>query len=212
MLNNIYELEDSVDVYVSYNKDLQKNIILFYKITTRDRIEISTSQDVVDFLALIDGEKILQQILLEQGNFSSQAAFKLLDFLLGHHIVRQVNKSVKVDSRYKRQIAYFHDFILGRTGEDSQRLLSNKKIVVFGCGSVNSAIAETLVRMGVSNVILIDYKDVSIGMMDRNLFLCPSDIGKGKAQALAEYLWRIDKSANIVLLKLCYVQILIYLN
>lgn len=201
MLNKIYQLENSVDVYVSTDENSDKHIVTFHKITTRDRIQIHTSQDVVRLLSLFDGNKTLQQLLQELGGVHQIEPKPLIEFLLRQHIILEVCQNQKNNSRYQRQIAYFHDFILNRTGQESQDLLAQKQVVLLGCGAVNAIIAEILVRMGVGHFVLIDYKNVTASMLDRHLFLRPNDIGTAKAVALAAYLKRIDANTKITVIQ-----------
>lgn len=195
MLDTIYKVEDSVDVYLHEN-DSESVTMTFYKITTRDRIEISVHKVVAEFVAFLDGSRTPREILQNLGEFEEKQAIKLLSFLLERHIANTVGNEAE-DKKYKRQITFFNDFVLEQSGMESQHKLTSKKVVLMGCGAVNSAIAETLARMGVTDFVLFDSKTVSSNMLDRHLFLRKIDIGKTKVRALADFLQCINSSVVV---------------
>lgn len=63
MLNKIFKLKDTIDVFVSETEFPEKLLIIFHKMTTRDRIEIMTSKDVAKFIAMLDGKSSTETIL-----------------------------------------------------------------------------------------------------------------------------------------------------
>ena len=60
------------------------------------------------------------------------------------------------------------------------------RIDVVGCGAVGSHIAVQVLKLGLSNVHLWDYDKVSTHNIP-NQYFHPSDIGKNKAEAIAEH-------------------------
>ncbi len=67
-------------------------------------------------------------------------------------------------------------------GMDAQNTLSNMVIGVAGLGSVGSAVAEALARMGVTNVVAVDFDRMERRNFDRQLNSERSDIGVAKVE------------------------------
>lgn len=197
MLDKIYKLQDTLDIYVS-DLDSGKILITFHRMTTRERIEIISTKEVASFLAHFNGKDNVNQILNTLGEFSKESAIKLIKFLLEEHFIYEVTKK-EDNPRFSRQIAYFNDMVLNHSGEKSQHLLKTKKIVILGCGAVTANIAETLVRAGVEQFILVDFKRVKKSNIIRDTYIRYSDIGKYKVDVLANYLKRINRNINITL-------------
>lgn len=65
-------------------------------------------------------------------------------------------------------------------GHQKQQDITRMKIGIVGLGSVGCIVAETLARIGISNVVLIDHDIVEEHNLDRLLYATKSDIGKQK--------------------------------
>jgi hypothetical protein len=74
--------------------------------------------------------------------------------------------------------------------------LSNKKILLVGCGAVGSAIAEFLVRGNANKIILLDNEKIEVGNLVRHT-LNIKDIKKPKSQQLAQRLNTINPNAEV---------------
>ena len=73
-------------------------------------------------------------------------------------------------------------------GEAKQNLLARLHCGVVGLGSVGAIVAESLVRMGVETVSLIDFDEVKEHNLDRLLHATIDDIGRPKVALAAEQL------------------------
>ena len=82
--------------------------------------------------------------------------------------------------------------ILQRTvdtwGMKCQNNLARLRIGIIGAGSVGGMVAETLARMGIQNLLIVDPDRVEIHNLDRLLHATQNDIGKHKASLSAERL------------------------
>lgn len=70
-------------------------------------------------------------------------------------------------------------------GNDTQHKISRLKFGIVGLGSVGSIVAESLVRMGVQNIKLIDFDVVEKHNLDRLLHANNADIGHRKVEVIA---------------------------
>ena len=68
---------------------------------------------------------------------------------------------------------------------------SGKSVAIWGCGAVGTHVAESVVRAGARTAELVDNKTVAPGVLVRQGFE-DADIGRSKAEALAERLKRIE--------------------
>ena len=147
MLDKKFYLQHTVDVYISELEN-KRVLITFHRMTTREKVEITTSKSIAKFLALLNGKRTVQEILDKLGEFNNDDAKHLVHFLLNHHLITEQDESTNLDSRYSRQIAYFDDMLLDRDGSQSQAILGSKKIVILGCGSDEPYIGHTSVKLG----------------------------------------------------------------
>ncbi|MBE0471785.1 MAG: ThiF family adenylyltransferase [Methyloprofundus sp.] len=197
MIDKKLKLQDTLDIYISEQKD-GKVIITFSRMTTRERKEIVTQPFVAKFLASLDGERTAGEILKGLGDFSKEQASILLNFLKDEHFIYEAHEAPE-DPRYLRQIAYFEDMILSHSGMESQRLLQQKHIAIIGCGAVTGAMVEILARAGVEKFTLVDAKKVRYSDLVRHLFCRLDDIGKYKIDILSDYLKRINNRIKTAL-------------
>lgn len=90
------------------------------------------------------------------------------------------------NDRYNRQ----NNFI-------SQKRLKNIKVCIVGLGALGSVISEMLVRMGIGEIILVDYDTVETHNIAGQLF-SEEDIGKHKVEALGRRFNKINSEINII--------------
>lgn len=193
-MNLIYKLRDSVDVYYT-QKSEECVLIQFYKINTRSRTCIEAHTSILKLLCALDGTRSLNE-LCETFNLSLADLQPFIDFLKMHKIIKLV-ENVLINERFSRQINFFDDLVLDKDGIESQKVLENKKIVLFGLGSVGSSIAILLTRMGFRNFTLIDYKRLEKSHIIKHLYANSQNIGQYKTAALKNYLYKINNQICI---------------
>ncbi len=71
-------------------------------------------------------------------------------------------------------------------GEDTQRSLQEKKIVIIGCGGLGSSLSFALGASGIGEIHLVDFDEVSIHNIHRQIAFKMGDEGKNKASVNAE--------------------------
>jgi molybdopterin-synthase adenylyltransferase len=79
-------------------------------------------------------------------------------------------------------------------GIENQEILSNLNVGIIGLGSVGSIVAETLARMGIRKMTLIDFDKVEKHNLDRLFGTSKKDIGKYKVEVISK---AIKKSSSI---------------
>ena len=73
-------------------------------------------------------------------------------------------------------------------GSECQAVLASLRLGVVGLGSVGSIIAETLARIGATEILLLDADRVEEHNLDRLLYATASDVGRFKVDMVAERL------------------------
>lgn len=83
-----------------------------------------------------------------------------------------------------------------RDSETPVTVYAGSRLAVWGCGALGSWIAELLVRAGARGVILRDPGFVTRGLLVRQNYI-EEDVGRPKAQALAERLSRLSDTCEV---------------
>lgn len=98
---------------------------------------------------------------------------------------------ISKENLYKRQT------ILPEIGLIGQQKLSASKIAVIGCGGLGSTAAVYLAASGVGHIHLIDYDDIDISNLHRQVFYGRDDVGKPKAKILADHIAKISPFVTV---------------
>jgi len=80
---------------------------------------------------------------------------------------------------------YFHRQVQ-LWGEETQRLLQKKKIAIIGSGGLGSSLAFALGASGIGEIHMIDFDEVSLHNIHRQIAFKVGDEGKNKARLNAE--------------------------
>lgn len=83
-------------------------------------------------------------------------------------------------------------------GADGVARLSGSSVAVVGLGGVGSACAEALARAGVGKLILVDGDVVSETNINRQIIAFTDNIGRPKAEVMAERVRRINPECEVV--------------
>jgi len=82
-------------------------------------------------------------------------------------------------------------------GDDGVRRLLGSHVTIFGLGGVGSYVAEALARSAVGRMTLVDFDDVCLTNVNRQLQAFPATVGQSKALLLAERVRAIHPEAWI---------------
>lgn len=95
------------------------------------------------------------------------------------------------DTRYNRQE------LMPQLGTSAQRILDTAHVVSIGAGGVKSPMLYYLVAAGVGNLTIIDFDQVELSNLNRQILFSESDIGRNKAEAAAERLCQLNSQVTI---------------
>ncbi len=89
-------------------------------------------------------------------------------------------------------------------GKEGIERLKKSTVAIFGIGGVGSFVAEALCRCGTGRLVLVDYDDVCITNINRQIHATMKTVGKPKVEAMGERLLTINPDADIILHKDLY--------
>jgi len=82
-------------------------------------------------------------------------------------------------------------------GEEGTKKLLSSRVTVFGLGGVGSYAAESLARSAVGQLTIVDFDDVCVTNVNRQLQAFPSTVGQSKAELLANRIRAINPDAEV---------------
>lgn len=85
-------------------------------------------------------------------------------------------------------------FIVGDEGIEK---LKKANVLIFGVGGVGSFTAEAIARAGVGNITIVDFDDVDITNINRQIPALHSTVGKYKVDVMKERILDINPDINI---------------
>ncbi len=107
------------------------------------------------------------------------------------------NAGTLPDSRYRTRDRYCRQVLLPEIGLEGQRRLEESRAVIVGLGALGSSVANSLVRAGIGQVVLIDRDMVELHNLQRQILYSEEDLSRPKAVAAAEILQKINTSVGI---------------
>jgi len=95
--------------------------------------------------------------------------------------------------RYSRHI------IMPQVGSSGQRTLLEAKVLIVGAGGLGSPVALYLTLAGVGTIGIVDFDDVDVSNLQRQILHTDSDIGRPKVQSAKDTLEAYNKDVNVIL-------------
>lgn len=88
--------------------------------------------------------------------------------------------------------------LIGKTGLST---LAGKRIMICGVGGVGSYAAEALGRAGIGQITLVDFDDICLTNINRQIHALTSTVGRPKVEIMAQRLRDINPNAEIIPVK-----------
>ena len=89
------------------------------------------------------------------------------------------------------------DRLVRLVGNEGIRNLLQSRVAIFGLGGVGGYVAETLVRSAVGGLTIVDFDDVCVTNVNRQIQAFPATVGQSKASLLASRLQAINPDAFV---------------
>ncbi len=93
------------------------------------------------------------------------------------------------------------ELIIGKSGLER---LAHAQVAVFGIGGVGGTAAEALARSGVGRLVLIDYDDVCLTNINRQVIALQSTVGQAKVDVMQERIKAINPKCEVIVYKEFY--------
>ena len=102
-----------------------------------------------------------------------------------------------VRARFDRQLRYFSDISEGQLPSQCQRNLEDARVAVLGVGGLGGWSALALVCHGIGEMLLVDFDQVELSNLNRQILYSEADIGRSKAHVAAERLGAFNSSMRL---------------
>ncbi|MBT9136989.1 MAG: tRNA threonylcarbamoyladenosine dehydratase [Firmicutes bacterium] len=89
-------------------------------------------------------------------------------------------------------------------GPQGLEKLSSARVAVIGVGGVGSFAVEALARAGIGSLTLVDYDDICLTNINRQLHALTGTIGRAKVEVMAERVRQIDPNIVVTAQKTFY--------
>ena len=80
---------------------------------------------------------------------------------------------------------------------EGQEALSAASVLIVGCGGLGALAAQYLVGAGLGHVVLVDPDRIELSNLPRQIAYTEADVGRFKAEVLAERLQRMNREVNV---------------
>ena len=97
--------------------------------------------------------------------------------------------------RYNRQI------IIPEFGEAGQERLKASSVLVIGAGGLGSPILQYLTAAGVGNITIVEFDEISLSNLQRQILFSSNQVGESKARKSAERLRGLNPTVNFTLVE-----------
>ncbi|MGZ6078874.1 MAG: tRNA threonylcarbamoyladenosine dehydratase [Myxococcaceae bacterium] len=82
-------------------------------------------------------------------------------------------------------------------GDEAMERLARSRVIVFGLGGVGSYAVEGLVRSGVGHLTLVDFDEVCVTNLNRQLHATVRTVGKSKAELMAQRCREVNPDCTV---------------
>lgn len=87
------------------------------------------------------------------------------------------------------------ELLIGQAGLD---ILRQSHVAIFGLGGVGSYAAEALCRSGIGRITIVDFDDICLTNLNRQLHATSTTVGMAKSDVMAQRMRLINPEAEIV--------------
>lgn len=82
-------------------------------------------------------------------------------------------------------------------GEEGEKMLASKSVLIVGVGGVGGYVCEMLVRAGVGNICVVDFDKIDTTNINRQIIALHSTVGQAKVEAIKKRMLDINPKLNI---------------
>jgi len=182
-----------------------ENILLISSAFKKKSYEVKSNNPAIfSFLDILkegikypeDLSRFAEELGLAESSLNSiTLKFKSLEILIEDEKVRHAT----LETAYDRQIRFFRTFEnKTSSGELFNENLQNKTVLIVGLGGYGSWTAILCARIGIRNIVGIDFDNVEITNLHRQILYDRVDLGKPKIEACEKKIKEADPAINFM--------------
>jgi hypothetical protein len=150
---------------------------------------------------LIGGIKYPEELstLTQQLNITENSINQLINKLKSYDLLIEdkEKRNLTLDTVYDRQIRFFRTFERqDLSAEEINDKLQNRTVLIVGLGGYGSWTALLCARMGIKNIIGVDFDKVEITNLHRQILYDRNDLGSFKVKACEKKIKESDSEIN----------------
>jgi len=197
------QIRKSIEIYK------KENTMEFRIINLGMVYSYEVGEEITTLIKLLDGTKDIKEVYdllnkkhpqIDYQTFENIIHQMIEDNLIEDNVEQDMFLSNMSLKRYERQISFFEEFSTIDVNKFMmQKKLKESKVVVFGLGGTGSWIVQSLVQAGVGNLHLLDFDNVELSNLSRQVLYTEEQINKLKTVAIKESIAKINTETNIQL-------------
>ncbi|GAA5098466.1 ThiF family adenylyltransferase [Bartonella acomydis] len=123
------------------------------------------------------------------------------DFLFSNHFLVLAETSDNIfKNRYSRNHLHYQSY--GVNPESVQYTLSQKRVVILGCGGIGNHVSAILASSGVGKLILVDNDVIEMSNLTRQILFTEQDVGLPKTTVLRRELLQRNSESKVTELQM----------
>lgn len=156
------------------------------------------SESDLRLLAALDGSQDLEALIKE---FGKREVLDCVGLLQERNLIEDAADDDRIDARtwerFDRQLRYFSDVSEGPTASECQEKLREARVAVLGVGGLGGWSALALACHGIGGMVLVDFDQIELSNLNRQVLYAEPDIGRPKVVVAAERLRAFDSRLHI---------------
>ncbi|EGQ3334546.1 ThiF family adenylyltransferase, partial [Staphylococcus pseudintermedius] len=102
------------------------------------------------------------------------------EFLESNNLICDNYKNVFENTKNEKNISFFECYFNNISPLDVQKIIQEKNVAIIGMGGIGTVVLDSLQRMGFKNFVIIDYDNVEISNLNRQILFNEYSIGQPK--------------------------------
>lgn len=184
----------------------RKGVVSFFKIPGLS-IDLDDEQKFIyNVCSIMDGSISLQALKEHVSSmypYESQFLEDLLSVLDNEYLIEDVfynfsNATMEAQERWSKNVEFFGSYCRANENKyQKQQSLSEIKVVILGLGGVGSNVLLNLAALGVLNFKIVDYDEVNLSNLNRQILYSKADIGHYKSDIAKQKILQLLPEASI---------------
>lgn len=148
---------------------------------------------------IVDNELIYYNLFRFREWEREDISNEIFEFLSSENLIIKEYENDYTNTLKENNIYYFEslDYKWNYDLNKTQINIKNKNVLLLGCGGLGTVVLQNLISLGVEKLVLIDYDNIDISNLNRQLFFNENDVGKLKTDILKDKIMKINNKINV---------------